>query len=215
MQVTINEECIPEDFSHVRNLEEALVELNDRFVPPGQQLFQVRVNGEFFSERYPRESKYMELREISTLDLKTIPDGDMARVILGEAVEQAGILCHAIEKSAGLFRVSAEDEANRYFAQVIEALRWLLITWENACQVLQVDPQKAVSGVGGGRPLLSRGFRIFVGKCWKSARMKTTSCSLTSWNTNFYPWCGNGSTSWKIWQKIDTDRSCGHGALDP
>ena len=83
MQVTINEEHIPEDFSHMRNLEEALVELNDRFVPQGQQLFQVRVNGEFFSEPYPRESKYMELKEISTLDLKTIPDGDMARVILG------------------------------------------------------------------------------------------------------------------------------------
>ena len=112
----------------MRNLEEALVELNDRFVSQGQQLFQVRVNGEFFSERYPRESKYMELKEISTLDLKTIPDGDMAWVILGEAVEQAGILCQAIEKSARLFRVSAEDEANHYFAQVLEALRWLLMT---------------------------------------------------------------------------------------
>ncbi len=164
MQVTINEEFIPEDFSHVRNLEEALVELNDRFVPPGQQLFQVRVNGEFFSERYPRESKYMELREISTLDLKTIPDGDMARVILGEAVEQAGILCHAIEKSARLFRVSAEDEANRYFAQVIEALRWLLITWENACQVLQVDPQKAISGVGGRPSSFVQGLQDLCGE---------------------------------------------------
>ncbi len=164
MQVTINEEFIPEDFSHVRNLEEALVELNDRFVPLGQQLFQVRVNGEFFSERYPRESKYMELREISTLDLKTIPDGDMARVILGEAVEQAGILCQAIEKSARLFRVSAEDEANRYFAQVIEALRWLLITWENACRVLQVDPKKAVSAVGARPSSFIQGLQDLCGE---------------------------------------------------
>jgi hypothetical protein len=154
MQVTINEECIPEDFSHVRNLEEVLVELNDRFMPPGQQLFQVRVNGEFFSERYPRESKYMELRAITTLDLKTLPDGDMARVILGEAVEQAGLLCQGIEKSARLFRVSAEDEANRYFAQVLEALRWLLITWENACQVLKVDPQKAHLGGASSTPFV-------------------------------------------------------------
>jgi hypothetical protein len=145
MQVTINEEQIPEDFSHMRSLEEALVELNDRFVPPGQQLFQVRVNGEFFSERYPRESRYMELKEITTLDVKTIPDKDMARVILGEAVEQAGILCQAIEKSARLFRVTAEDEANHYFAQVIEALRWLLMTGDTACQVLQVDLGQAIS----------------------------------------------------------------------
>jgi hypothetical protein len=151
MQVTINEQQIPEDFSHMRSLEEALVELNDRFVPPGQQLFQVRVNGEFFSERYPRESKYVELKEISTLDLKTIPDKDMARVILGEAVDQAEILCQAIEKSARLFRVTAEDEANHYFAQVIEALRWLLMTGEIACQVLEVDLGKAVS-LRAGQP---------------------------------------------------------------
>lgn len=145
MQVTINEEQIPEDFSHMRSLEEALIELNDRYIPPGQQLFQVRVNGEFFSERYPRESKYMELKEITTLDLKTIPDKEMAQVILRDAVEQAGILCQAMEKSARLFRVAAEDEANHYFAQVIEALRWLLMTGETACQVLQVDLGKAVS----------------------------------------------------------------------
>lgn len=137
MEVTINEEHIPVDFSHLRSLEEALVELNDRFLPPGEQLFQVRINGEFFSERYPRESRYMELKEISSLDLKTIPDADMARVILGEAIQQGDILCQAIEKSARLFRVSPEDEANHYYAQVLEALRWLLITGGNASQVLQ------------------------------------------------------------------------------
>jgi hypothetical protein len=145
MQVTINEECIPEDFSHMRSLEEALVELNNRFVPTGQQLFQVRVNGEFFSERYPRESKYMEIKEISTLDLKTIPDGEMARVILIEAAQQAGVLGQAIEKSARLFRVTSEKEANHYFAQVLDALRWLLVTWDNACRVLKVDPRQAVA----------------------------------------------------------------------
>ena len=43
MQVTINEQQIPVDFTHMRNLEEALVELHDRFLPQGQQLFQVLV----------------------------------------------------------------------------------------------------------------------------------------------------------------------------
>jgi len=144
MQVTINEQQIPEDFTHMRNLEEALVELYDRFLPPGQQLFQVLVNGEFFSERYPRESRYMEIKEISTLDLKTIPDAEMARMILREAVTQAGILCQAIEKSARLFRVAAEDEANKYFAQVLEALRWLLMTGDHASRVLDVDLGQAI-----------------------------------------------------------------------
>lgn len=149
MQVTINEQQIPVDFSHIQSLEEALVELHDQFLPPGQQLFQVLINGEFFSERYPRESRYMELKDISTLDLKTIPDADMARVILREAVQQAGILCQAIEKSAHLFRVAAEDEANHYFAQVLEALRWLLMTGDTAGKVLQVDLGQTISFRGG------------------------------------------------------------------
>lgn len=149
MQVTINEEHIPVDFSHLRSLEEALVELNERFVPSGEQLFQVLVNGEFFTERYPRESRYMELKEVTTLDLKTIPDAAMARVISGEAVQQADILCQAIEKSARLFRVAPEDEANHYFAQVLEALRWLLMTGETVGQVLQVDLGQSWSLPGG------------------------------------------------------------------
>jgi len=149
MQVTITEQQTPEDFTHMRNLEEALVELYDRFLPPGQQLFQVLVNGEFFSERYPRESRYMEIKEISTLDLKTIPDAEMARMILREAVTQAGILCQAIEKSARLFRVAAEDEANKYFAQVLEALRWLLMTGDHASRVLDVDLGQAITHRNG------------------------------------------------------------------
>jgi hypothetical protein len=164
MQITINEEYIPEDFSHMRSLEEALVELNNRFVPTGQQLFQVRVNGEFFSERYPRESRYMEIKEISTLDLKTIPDGEMARVILSEAAQQAGILIQAIEKSARLFRVSPENDANHYFAKVLEALRWLLVTWDNACRVLQVDPRQAVSFNDGQPSSFVQGLQDILGE---------------------------------------------------
>uniref|UniRef100_A0A7C3V2B1 Uncharacterized protein n=1 Tax=Desulfobacca acetoxidans TaxID=60893 RepID=A0A7C3V2B1_9BACT len=159
MQVTINEERVAEDFSHLRSLEEALVALNERYIPPGQQLFQVRVNGEFFSERYPRESRYMELKEINTLDLKTIPDKEMARVILTEAVEQAEILCKGIEKSARLFRVAAEDEANHHFAHVIDALRWLLLTGETACQVLQVNLKEAVSFKKGQQSAFLQGLQ--------------------------------------------------------
>ncbi len=150
MQITINEEQIPVDFSHLRSLEEALVERNDRFLPAGEQVFQVRINGEFFSERYPRESRYMELKEITSLDLRTLPDADMARLIVGEAVQQAEILCQAIEQSARLFRVSSEEEANHFFAQVLEALRWLLITGGNASQVLQGEGA-GQGGPGGGQ----------------------------------------------------------------
>lgn len=143
MLVTIDEQNLPEDFSHLGNLEDVIAEINERFIPSGQQLFQVHVNGEFFSERYPRESRYMELGEISRLEVKTVSDADMARFILHEAVRQAGTLLKAIEQSASLFRVGSDEEANHYFAQILEALRWLLQTGENACRVLKLDLVKA------------------------------------------------------------------------
>lgn len=145
MQVTINDQTLPVDFSHLRTLEEALVELNDKFIPTGQQLFQVEVNGQFFTERYPRESRYVTLGEISTLNLKTVSDADLARSILTDAALKVQTLVQAMEKSAALFRLAAEDEANHYFAQVLEALRWLIQTSEGACQVLKVDLSQVTS----------------------------------------------------------------------
>ncbi len=140
MLITINDENIAADFSHLHSLEEAIVELHDNFIPPGQQLFQVHINGEFFSERYPRESRYMNLAEIETLSLRTISDHDMARLILKEAVQQADLLSQAIEQSAALFRLAAEDEANYYFSQVLDSLRWLLQVGDCAVQVLKEEP---------------------------------------------------------------------------
>jgi hypothetical protein len=139
MQITLNDQTLPVDLSHLRNLEEALLELNEKFIPDGQQLFQVEVNGKFFTERYPRESRYVALGEVSRLDLKTVSDEELARSILIDAVNQVETLVQALEKSAALFRLAAEDEANHYFAQVLEALRWLLQTGEGACQVFQMD----------------------------------------------------------------------------
>ena len=97
MQVTLNDQSLPVDLSHLRNLEEALVELNERFIPDGQQLFQVEVNGQFFTERYPRESRYVRLGEVARLDLKTVSDQDLARSILTDAALQVETLVQALE----------------------------------------------------------------------------------------------------------------------
>lgn len=145
MHISLNAQPLAVDFSHLRNLEEVLEALNEQFIPPGQQLYQVRVNGEFFSERYPRESKYIHLKDIATLEVTTLSEAEMARLILTEAAGQAAVLCLALEQSARLFRVAAEDEANHYYAQVLEALRWLLLTGEYACRVLQVDLREVLS----------------------------------------------------------------------
>lgn len=146
MLVTINDQRLPVDFSHLQNLEEVIVEIQERFIPPGQQLFQVHVNGEFFSERYPRESRYLDIGEISRLEVKTVSDEELTRFILQDAVRQADILLQGLEKSASLFRQGNEEEANHLFAQVVEALRWLLKIGESAGQVMGAGQEKIPAG---------------------------------------------------------------------
>jgi hypothetical protein len=146
MHVTINDQNLPVDFSHFQSLEEVIREIHERFIPPGQQLFQVRINGEFFSERYPREARYVEVKEISRLEVKTLSDEEMARFFLQDAIRQADTLLEGMDRCALLFRVGSEEEANHRFAQVAEALRWLLQTGEHACRVLQPDREKIFSG---------------------------------------------------------------------
>jgi hypothetical protein len=150
MLVSINDQSVPVNTSHFHSLEELLVELYEKYIPQGQQLCQVLVNGEFFSERFPRESRYLDVGEISTLNLTTVSDAEMARMILRQAAGQAQVLCQALEQGAALFRVAAEDEANQYFAQVLEALRWLLHTGSEACQVLNTGLKDAAGDDPGG-----------------------------------------------------------------
>ncbi len=136
MLITMNDQTLAADFSHLANLEELLAEIHDKHLPAGQHLYQVHLNGEFFSERYPGEARYFGIHEIERLEVKTLPEAEMVRTILKEAVGQGGILAQAVAKCAHLFRVAPEEEANRCFAQVLEALQWLLHTGEGGVQAL-------------------------------------------------------------------------------
>jgi hypothetical protein len=136
MLISVNEQRLAADFSHLANLEEVLAEIHAHHVPPGQELYQVHLNGRFFSERYPRESRYLAIDEIDRLEVKTITQVEMARVLLKEAVAQADTLSQAIVACARLFRVAPEEEANRWLAQVLEALRWLFQTGAGGLRVL-------------------------------------------------------------------------------
>lgn len=152
MHITVNDQNLAADFSHLGNLEEILAEIHENHLPPGQQLFQVRLNGEFFTENYPGESRYLAAEEIHRLEVKTVSDQVMAQRLLEEAVAQAGILVRALGECARLFRVAPEGEANRSLAQVLEALRWLLRTGEEGLQVVSREN----SGQGGGPRSMAR-----------------------------------------------------------
>lgn len=139
MQISINEQPLDLNLQHCRNLEEVLVEVADHWIPEGEQVFQVKVNGGVFSERYPRESRYIDLDTITRLEINTVSDRELAGAILQKAANQAEILIQALEKGATLFRLADENEANFYFAQVLDSLRWLFQIGQLGGQVLNID----------------------------------------------------------------------------
>lgn len=139
MRVTINEQPLQVNLGHLGNLEEVLVEVAENHIPAGEQLFQVKVNGSLFSERYPRESRYIDLETVNQLDINTVTDQELAQAILTGSAQQADILITALEQGAMLFRLSDENEANFYYAQVLDSLRWLLQIGQIGGQVLETD----------------------------------------------------------------------------
>ncbi len=139
MLVTINEQPLQMNMAHLNNLEEALVEVNERYIPPGQQLFQVKVNGQPFSERYPRESRYINLDSVSKLDISTVTDEEMARAILEQSGYMVDTLVQALEEGARLFRLENEDAANNFYSQVLDSMRWLINVGQLASEVLNID----------------------------------------------------------------------------
>jgi len=139
MHITINEQPLQLNINDLNNLEEALVEVNDKYIPAGQQLFQVRVNGQPFTERYPRESRYINLDSVSELDIQTVTDLELTQAILQQSGSMADTLVQALEKGARLFRLEDEDAANTFYSRLLDSLRWLLQVGQLASEVLDVD----------------------------------------------------------------------------
>lgn len=134
MDITINGSLVNKSLGHVNNLEEILLNLSDTAIPPDHLVGCVMVNGSEFSEIFPGQAKEILTLNINELEIKTVPLEKFARAAMKDSVVFVNDIIASVSKTAELFRIFDESEANEKMSQIIDPLR-ALITFINSTKV--------------------------------------------------------------------------------
>jgi hypothetical protein len=125
MNVLINGTPVNEMYTGAANLEDLIVKLSKTSVPVNHLVSNVTVNGKHFSELYPGQSREIGTDKIVDLNIDTVSLDTIAAASLHDSIVFLEHMSRAVLKTAELFRMYDETEANEHFVNVLESLRAL------------------------------------------------------------------------------------------
>ena len=127
MNITINGSLVNKSIEHINNLEEILINLSDTSIPPNHLVGSVTVNGNEFSEVFPGQAKEIAAVNINDLDIETVSLEKFAEAAIKDSAIFVKNIIASVNKTAELFRIYDETEANEKMAQIIDPLRALVV----------------------------------------------------------------------------------------
>ena len=127
MNITINGSLVNKSIEHINNLEEILINLSDTSIPPNHLVGSVTVNGNEFSEVFPGQAKEIAAVNINDLDIETVSVEKFAEAAIKDSAFFVKNIITSVNKTAELFRIYDETEANEKMAQIIDPLRALIV----------------------------------------------------------------------------------------
>jgi cell fate (sporulation/competence/biofilm development) regulator YmcA (YheA/YmcA/DUF963 family) len=127
MNITINGSLVNKSIEHINNLEEILINLSDTSIPPNHLVGSVMINGNEFSEVFPGQAKEIAAVNINDLDIETVSLEKFAEAAIKDSAFFVKNIIMAVNKTAELFRIYDETEANEKMAQIIDPLRALVV----------------------------------------------------------------------------------------
>ena len=127
MNITINGSLVNKSIEHINNLEEILINLSDTSLPPNHLVGSVTVNGNEFSEVFPGQAKEIAAVNINDLDIETVSLEKFAEAAIKDSAFFVKNIITSVNKTAELFRIYDETEANEKMAQIIDPLRALIV----------------------------------------------------------------------------------------
>jgi cell fate (sporulation/competence/biofilm development) regulator YmcA (YheA/YmcA/DUF963 family) len=127
MNITINGSLVNKSIEHINNLEEILINLSDTSIPPNHLVGSVTVNGNEFSEVFPGQAKEIAAVNINDLDIETVSLEKFAEAAIKDSAFFVKNIITSVNKTAELFRIYDETEANEKMAQIIDPLRALIV----------------------------------------------------------------------------------------
>ena len=105
------------------NLEQILLEMRDGKHFDGRVIINVLVNKETFSEIYPHQAEDVESSDIESLDIVTMPTGEMAVSITRELYKVVALMDNGARRVAELFRKADDNEALEVYQDLIDVTR--------------------------------------------------------------------------------------------
>ena len=123
MRVTVNGEPVGIEITNLNNLEELLLMLQKQGVPENHLIGTIKVDGEMFTESYPGQSKEIGLTAIGNVEVITVSSEQLASAITKDSAVFIDRLVQGTNKTAELFRIADESEANTHFVNLVEAMR--------------------------------------------------------------------------------------------
>lgn len=109
-----------ENFS---NLEEILVKASTDTRLDNRIVTDVLLNNELFSELYPHQAEDIGSDEISSVEIRSVPVGEMALNIAQELHKVAEIMAGGSRTVADLFRRADNDEGLELFQDLLDVIR--------------------------------------------------------------------------------------------
>ena len=105
------------------NLEEILVEANNKCADENRIVTDVFLNDESFSEIYPHQAEDIERDEITRVEIHSMPLGEMALNISDELFKVTRIMTAGSQNVARLFRQGDDMEALELFMDLLDVTR--------------------------------------------------------------------------------------------
>jgi hypothetical protein len=142
MIITINGRSIDPSEVNGQNLEEILVDIQERHMPPDHVVSEVKINGQAYSEDVPHAAVEVSRSDITALDLSTVSSEEIARHFIENGSELFDSMIASLPRITEMFRLGDEAEANEHYLRFLESLHLLVSMLEKVCQVMGIEYQK-------------------------------------------------------------------------
>ena len=111
------------EIKQFHNLEEILLRIMETDELEGRVVTDVFVNNESFSEIYPHQAEDIEVDEIESVEVRSMPVADMALEITREMGKVVQLMDHGARRVAELFRQADDAEALEVYQDLMDVTR--------------------------------------------------------------------------------------------
>lgn len=111
------------DFANFSNLDQVFIDVMEKGLLQDRVVTDVFVNEEPFSEIYPHQAEDIDASELRSVDIRTLPVGEVAVEITRELYKVVTLMGEGASRVAELFRQADDAEALETYQDLVDVTR--------------------------------------------------------------------------------------------